>query len=100
MSGSTPYCVKGVHRAGAAEVGLHLVEDEDDVVLAAESFEQLQVFFLRMIRAAAAQVGLGHQAADALAELGRERGQLVLDTAPGRAARDVARRLRTPRSES
>ena len=72
---------EGVQRAGAAEVGLHLVEDEDDVVLAAELFEQLQVFLLRMIRAAAAQVRLGDQAADPAAILGGQRGQLVFDTA-------------------
>ena len=39
--------------------------------------EQLQVFLLRMIRAAAAQVGLGDQAADPLADTRGQRRQFV-----------------------
>ena len=35
-------------RPGAAEVGLHFVEDKHDVMLAAETLEQLNVFLLRM----------------------------------------------------
>ena len=69
MSGSTPYSREGEQRAGAAEIGLHFVENEDDVVLAAKTLEQLQVFLLRMIRAAAAQIRLGDQAADAAADI-------------------------------
>ena len=60
--------MKANSEPGAAEVGLHFVEDEEDVVLAAEALEQLQVFLLRMERTAAAEVRLGDQAADAAAE--------------------------------
>ena len=55
---------EGIHRAGAAEAGLDFVEDEHDVVLAAKSLEELQIFGLRMKRTAAAEIGLGNQHAD------------------------------------
>ena len=55
--------------AGAAEVRLHFVEDEDDVVLAAKRLQHLQVRLGRMIRAAAAEVGLRDQRAELAAEL-------------------------------
>ena len=60
---------KREQRARAAEVGLHFVKNEDDIVVAAEALEQLQVFLLRMIRAAATEIRFGDQAGDPLAEL-------------------------------
>ncbi len=59
---------EGEERTGAAEVRLNFVEDEEDVVLAAEGLQELQIFLLRMVRTAAAEIGLGDQAADLVAE--------------------------------
>src|SRR5207237_953271 len=59
---------KGKEVACAPEVGLHLIENEYDVVLAAECLEQLQVLLGRMVRAAAAQVWFRDQHAEPPAE--------------------------------
>ena len=72
MSGVDAVVRERVHGTGAAEVRLNFVQDEDDVPLAAEPLQQLQVLGLGMKRTAAAQIGFGNQAADAVAKfLGR-----------------------------
>src|SRR5947209_429111 len=63
-------------RAGAAEVRLNLVEDEENVALAAKTFEELDVFLLRMERAAAAEVRLGDEGTDAAAVFAPEPREL------------------------
>src|SRR5581483_3726856 len=73
--------------AGAAEVRLHLVEDEDHVVLAAEPLQELQVRLRWVVRPAAAEVRLGDDGADLAAELVEQGGQLLL--VRGRVERGV-----------
>ena len=52
---------EGVHATGAAEVGLHFIEDQHDVVCPAEVLQHFVVSHLRMVAAPTAQVRLGDQ---------------------------------------
>src|SRR5207245_7275803 len=64
--------------AGPPEVRLHLVKNEDNVMLAAKALEQLQILLGRMERTAAAQVRLRDQYAELAAELVVQCLQLAL----------------------
>jgi hypothetical protein len=71
--GLDPVFAEGIHRAGAAEIRLHFIEEKEQIVFLTKLRQHLHVFLLRMIRAAAAEVGLGDEDAEAVAELGLER---------------------------
>ena len=74
-------------RSGAAEVRLHLVENENDVVLAAECLQQLQISLRRMIRTAAANVWLGDQHPELAAKLDLERLRVLREYGAGSKGR-------------
>src|ERR1019366_1531952 len=59
--------------AGAAEVRLHLIENENDVILPAKLLQRLQIFLGWMIRPAAADVRLRDEYAELTAKLILER---------------------------
>ena len=67
----------GEQVAGAAEVGLHLVEDENQVIFAAEGLQHLQISGRRVEGAAAAEVRLGDQYGQPPAELVQQRVQFA-----------------------
>src|SRR5690606_10330041 len=71
--GFDPILAVGIHRSGAPEIGLHFVEEKENVVLLTELRQHLHVFLLRVIGPAATEIGFGDENAEAVAEFGLER---------------------------
>ena len=70
--GLDPVFAVGIHRTGAPEVGLHFIEEKEQIVFLTEPRQHLHVFLLRVIRSASTEVGLGDEDAEAVAEFGLE----------------------------
>src|SRR4029079_10782069 len=55
--------------AGPAEVRLHLIKDENQIMLPAEPLQELEIRGRRVVRSAAAEVRLGDETAELAAVL-------------------------------
>ena len=93
MSGSTPSCSYAKRRAGAADAGLDLVEDEQQALFVAPVADALQVARGGHVDAALALDGL-EQDGDGLVGGGRLDGVEVVPRGRGEARGAAARRAR------
>ncbi len=81
--GLHPVGLVGVHVAGAAVTGLHLVENEHDAVLIAPRLQHLVIPAGRMKRPGRAEIGFGDQQRNLAGEFSGQRVEFVLVELPG-----------------